>query len=546
MATIAVPKSAGLERPAILDWLTTVDHKKLGILYFYTAMFFFSVGGILALLVRTQLAVADNGFLGNHAYNQIFTMHASAMLFLFVIPIWAAFGNYLVPLQIGAADMAFPRINALSYWLLPVGGIVLFSGFLVKDGSASAGWTAYSPLARTLGTGMDLWIIAVIILGISSTIGASNFIVTMFRMRAPGMTMFRMPIFCWTVLVTSVLQLLATPVLASALVMLFVDRNFGGHFFDPNGGGNAVLWQNVFWFYSHPAVYIMILPGMGIISEILPVFSRKPLFGYKAFVFATMGIGGLGFSVWAHHMFTTGAVLKPFFAFMTGMIGIPTGVKMFNWLGTLWRGSISFETPMLFALGFISMFLIGGINGTFSASVPVDFAIHDTYFVVAHIHYVLFGGSVFAVFGGLYYWFPKIWGRRLNERLGVLHFALMFIGFNLAFFPMHLLGLDGMPRRIATYSGANGWETLNFISTVGAFLIAVSMIPFLTAVVAAFMRPRDAVNDPWGANTLEWWTSSPPPVHNFDSLPPIHSERPIFDYRHGPAAAHTPNAQAAR
>ncbi|MBN9492625.1 cbb3-type cytochrome c oxidase subunit I, partial [bacterium] len=372
----------------------------------------------------------------------------------------------------------------------------------------------------------------------SSTIGAANFMVTMFRMRAPGMTMFRMPIFCWTMMVTSVLQLLATPVLASALAMLFIDRNFGGSFFDPSGGGNAVLWQNVFWFYSHPAVYIMILPGMGIISEVIPVFSRKPLFGYKAFVFATMAIGGLGFSVWAHHMFTTGAVLSPFFAFVTGLIGIPTGVKMFNWIGTMWRGSISFTTPMLFAVGFLSMFLIGGINGAFSAAVPVDFALHDTYFVVAHIHYVLFGGSVMAVFAGLYYWFPKIWGRKLNESLGKMHFALMFTGMNLAFFPMHLLGLDGMPRRIATYATGNGWEPLNFISTVGAFMIAVSMLPFIYNVVAAFLRPKDQPDNPWEANTLEWATTSPPPVHNFDSLPEIHSERPLFDARHGVTAGH--------
>ncbi|NJD65323.1 MAG: cytochrome c oxidase subunit I [Chloroflexi bacterium] len=537
MTSIVVPRPEGFAhpRPALLDWLTTVDHKKLGILYLYTTMFFFGVGGVLALLVRTQLAVADNSFVSNDAYNQIFTMHASAMLFLFIIPVWAGFGNYVVPLQIGAADMAFPRINALSFWLVPPAGILMFSGFLVDGGAAQAGWTAYSPLARGLGPGMDLWIIAVILLGISSTIGAANFMVTMFRMRAPGMTMFRMPIFCWTMLVTAVLQLLATPVLASALAMLYIDRNFGGAFFDPNGGGNAILWQNIFWFYSHPAVYIMILPGMGIISEVLPVFSRKPLFGYTAFVFATMGIGGLGFSVWAHHMFTTGAVLKPWFGFMTFMIGVPTGVKMFNWLGTMWRGSISFEAPMLFALGFLSMFLIGGINGTFSAAVPVDFALHDTYFVVAHIHYVLFGGSVFAVFAGLYYWFPKIWGRRLNERLGQAQFWLMFIGFNLTFFPMHLLGLDGMPRRIATYSNESGWEALNLASTVGAFLIATSMIPFTVAVVAAFMRPKDQPNDPWNANTLEWWTTSPPPVHNFDDLPEVHSERPLFDARHGGA-----------
>ncbi len=537
MASIAVPRKTGYERPWILDWLTTVDHKKLGILYFYFTMSAFAVGGVFALLVRAQLSVADNTFLSNSAYNQIFTMHASLMLFMFVIPVWAAFGNYIVPLQIGAMDMAFPRINALLFWLLPPAALILFASFFVDGGTAAAGWTSYSPLAKTMGTGMDLWIIAVLILGISSTIGAANFLVTIFRMRAPGMTLFRMPIFVWTVMATSILQLLATPVLAAALVMLYIDRNFGGGFFDPNKGGNVILWQNIFWFYSHPAVYIMILPGMGIVSEILPVFARKPLFGYKAFVFATMGIAGLGFSVWAHHMFTTGAVLKPFFGFMTFLIGIPTGVKIFNWLATLYKGQISFTSPMLFALGFVSLFLIGGINGTFSAAVPVDFALHDTYFVVAHIHYVLFGGSVFAVFGGIFYWFPKIWGRMLNERLGKIQFFLMFIGMNLTFFPQHLLGLEGMPRRIASYNNES-WTFLNMLSTTGAFMIAVSMIPFMINIVITFRKPKGAANNPWEGNTLEWWTTSPPPVHNFDDFPEIHSERPLFDLRHPEAVHH--------
>ncbi|HEY5477142.1 MAG TPA: cbb3-type cytochrome c oxidase subunit I [Tepidiformaceae bacterium] len=499
--------SAARQRRPVLEWLSTVDHKKLGLLYLYTTMFFFGVGGILALLVRTQLAVADNHFVSNDVYNQIFTMHASTMILLFLIPIWAGFGSYMVPLQIGARNMAFPRINALSFWLLPPAGLIMFSGFLVSGGAAQAGWTAYSPLARTLGTGMDLWIIAVVILGISSTIGAANFLVTMFRLRAPGVTIFHMPIFCWTMLVTSFLQLLATPVLVAALVMLFIDRNFGGSFFDPNGGGNVILWQNVSRFYSHPAVYITILPGMGIVSEVLPVFSRKPLFGYKAVVFATVGIGGLGFAVWAHQVFTNGVVMKPYVGLMTAMIGVPTGVMSFNWLGTMWRGSLEFTTPMLFAIGFISMFLIGAIDGSYSAATPVDFAIHDTYFEVAQLHYVLFGGGVFAVFGGMYYWFPKIWGRKLNETLGKIHFTLMIIGLNFTFFPMHVLGLNGMPRGIVTYTSSSGWDTLNLFSSIGAFIIALSMFPFLVNCFMAFRRPKDQPNDPWEGNTLEWWTT---------------------------------------
>src|ERR1700704_5689839 len=452
MATTALTPAIASRR-SLYEWLTTTDHKKIGILYVINSFVFFFIGGLLALGVRTQLAVPENKLIPPDLYNQLFTMHASLMLFLFVIPMLAGFGNYAVPLMIGAPDMAFPRINALSFWMLPLAGIIMLAGFLVPGGAAAAGWTSYAPLTERAysGTGTDLWLVAVLLIGTSSILGGINFLVTIFKMRAPGMTMFRMPIMAWTVLVTSVLVVLATPVLASALIMLFIDRNYGGSFFNPALGGNAVLCQNVFWFSSHPAVYIMILPAMGIVSEVLPVFSRKPLFGYKAFVFATAAIGALGFSVWAHHMFTTGVVYLPFFSFMTFLIAVPTGVKMFNWLATLFRGQLVFSTPLLFALGFLSMFLIGGINGAFSAAVPVDFALHDTYWVVAHLHYVLFGGSVFGVFAGFYYWFPKMTGRMLNETLGKIQFVLIFIGFNLTFFPMHLLGLDGMPRRIADY-----------------------------------------------------------------------------------------------
>ncbi len=541
MATTALTPAASAYRSGLYEWVTTTDHKRIGILYVINSFLFFFLGGILALLVRTELAQPGIQFLADEGlYNQLFTMHGTVMIFLFIIPILAGFGNYVVPLQIGAPDMAFPRINALSFWMLPLGGILLFLGF-VTGGAAAAGWTSYAPLTldkplHSPGSGQDLWIMGLVLIGTSSILGAVNFLVTIFKMRAPGMTMFRMPILVWTVLVTSVLVLMATPVITSALIMLFIDRNYGGHFFDPSTpGGSAILWQNVFWFYSHPAVYVMVLPAMGMVSEILPVFSRKPLFGYKAFVFATAGIGALGFSVWAHHMFTTGQVFLPFFSLMTFLIAVPTGVKMFNWIFTLWRGKLTFSTPLLYALGFLSMFLIGGINGAFSAAVPVDFALHDTYWVVAHLHYVLFGGSVFGVFAGFYFWFPKMSGRMLDEGLGKVQFVLVFIGFNLTFFPMNQLGLAGMPRRIADYASNVGWNDLNLAATIGGFLIAASMIPFLWNVFISLRGGRAAGDDPWEANTLEWATSSPPPPYNFDRLPEIRSERPLFDQRHGRA-----------
>jgi cytochrome c oxidase subunit 1 len=540
MATTALTPAASTYRSALYEWLTTTDHKKIGILYIVNSFIFFFIAGVLALGVRAELAVPGLQLVTDEGvYNQLFTMHGTAMIFLFIIPMLAGFSNYIVPLQIGAPDMAFPRINALSFWLLPLGGILMFSGFLT-GGTAAAGWTGYPPLSEdrpgglaSSGPGMDLWLTGLILIGTASILGAVNFLVTIFKMRAPGMTLFRMPILVWTALVTAVLVLMATPVFTSALIMLFIDRNYGGHFFDPATGGNAILWQNVFWFYSHPAVYVMVLPAMGMISEILPVFSRKPLFGYKAFIFATAGIGALGFSVWAHHMFTTGAVYLPFFSLMTFLIAVPTGVKMFNWIFTMWRGKLTLSTPLLFALGFLSMFLIGGINGAFSASVPVDFALQDTYWVVAHLHYVLFGGSVFGVFAGVYYWFPKMTGRMLNETLGKVQFVLMFIGFNLTFFPMHVLGLQGMPRRIADYAGTAGWNELNLAATIGGFMIAASTVPFLWNVFVSLRSGEIAGDDPWEGNTLEWATTSPPPPYNFDRLPEIRSERPLFDLRHG-------------
>jgi cytochrome c oxidase subunit I len=539
MATHALtPAVTAGYRGGLYEWLTTTDHKRIGILYVINSFAFFFIAGLMALAVRAELAQPGLQLLTDeHLYNQLFTMHATLMIFLFIIPMLAGLGNFAVPLQIGAPDMAFPRINALSFWMLPLAGVLLLAGF-VTGGAAAAGWTSYPPLTEdrplaSTGSGQDLWIVGVVLIGTSSILGAINFLVTIFKMRAPGMTLFRMPIMVWTMLVTSVLVMLATPVITSALIMLFIDRNLGGNFFDPATGGNAVLYQNVFWFYSHPAVYVMVLPAMGIISEVLPVFSRKPLFGYKAFVFATAGIGALGFSVWAHHMFTTGAVFLPFFALITFMISVPTGVKMFNWVATLWGGQLTFSTPLIFAIGFLTMFLIGGINGAFSAAVPVDFALHDTYWVVAHLHYVLFGGSVFGVFAGVYYWFPKMTGRLLDEGLGKVHFVLMFIGFNLTFFPMHMLGLAGMPRRIADYASSAGWNDWNLAATIGGFMIGASFIPFLWNVFVSLRNGKIAGDDPWEGNTLEWATSSPPPPYNFDHLPEIRSERPVFDLRHG-------------
>jgi cytochrome c oxidase subunit 1 len=515
--------------------LTTTDHKVIGNMYFVTSLAYFSFAGLLALAIRAELAFPGLQFMHYETYNQFFTMHGTLMLLMFATPMFVAFANAIMPLQIGAPDVAFPRMNAFSYWLYLFGSLTACAGFLTPGGAASFGWFAYVPLSDAVnspGIGGDLWVMGLYVMGLSTILGAVNFVATIVTMRAPGMTMFRMPIFTWNILVTSIMVLIAFPVLAAGLLVLESDRRLGSHILDPATGG-AILWQHLFWFFGHPEVYIIALPFFGIITEILPVFSRKPIFGYIGLVAATLSIGALSMSVWAHHMFVTGAVNLPFFSFMTFMIAVPTGVKFFNWIGTMWGGAISFDTPMLWAIGFLTTFLFGGLTGIILASPPLDFQVSDTYFVVAHFHYVVFGTVVFAMFGGFYFWWPKLTGRMLNERIGKLHFWLLFIGFHTTFLVQHWLGVEGMQRRIADYLPTEGFTFLNQVSTVGAFLLGISMLPFLWNVWISRKSPLVNTDDPWGwGRSLEWATTSPPPRFNFDKLPRIRSESPAFDLSH--------------
>jgi len=519
-----------------LGYLSTTDPKRLGVMYIVTSFVFFMVGGLLALLMRAELARPGLQFLSPEQYNQLFTMHGTIMLLFYATPVVFGFANYVLPLQIGAPDVAFPRLNALSYWLYVFGALIATSGFFTPGGAAAFGWTAYVPLSgvqNSPGVGGDLWIMGLAVSGLGTILGAVNMITTVVCLRCPGMTMWRLPIFTWNILVTSILVLIAFPVLTAALLGLAADRHFGSHVFDPANGG-AILYQHLFWFFGHPEVYIVAIPFFGIVTEVIPVFSRKPVFGYRGMVFATLGIAALSSAVWAHHMFATGAVLLPFFSLMSFMIAIPTGIKFFNWIGTMWKGQISFETPMLFACGFLVTFLFGGLTGVMLASPAIDFHVTDSYFVVAHFHYVLFGTIVFATYSGIYFWFPKMTGRFLDERLGRLHFWTTFVGFHLTFLIQHWLGNIGMPRRYPDYLPTDGFTTLNTISTIGSFVLGASVLPFVWNVLRSYnYGERTSADDPWGyGNSLEWATSSPPPRHNFLSLPRVRSERPAFELHH--------------
>ena len=528
------------QRGRVASWLVTTDHKRIGILYLLTSVVFLLLAGLMGLVMRAQLAQADESLISAQHYNELVTIHGTTMVFLVGVPVAAGFANYLVPLMIGAPDMAFPRLNALSYWFYFLGGAVLMLSFFADGGANENGWTCYPPLCEhQAGNGVDYWILSLHLVTISTVAGAINFIVTIHNMRTRGMTWTRMPLFVWSIEVYSWLIMAVMPVLSAALTMLLLDRgvtigpwDVQTHFFNPDAGGSALLYQHAFWFFGHPEVYIIVLPAFGIISEVLPVFARKPIFGYKAIVASTVAIGFFSMLVWAHHMFTVGLPisLQAYFMIASMIIAVPTGIKIFNWLATLWRGNISFESPMLFALGFLSLFVIGGLTGIYLASFPIDWQVHDSYFVVAHFHYTLLGGVVFAVFAGLFYWWPKMFGRLLDERLGKWQFWLMFIGFNLAFMPLHFVGLEGMPRRIYTYYN-HSWEGYNLASTIGSYIMALGILLFAVNVLKTRRSGKRVGNDPWQADTLEWYTTSPPPPHNFERVPYVTSARPLYDLR---------------
>jgi len=532
----APPKRQKSPGQKVISWVTSTDHKVIGYMYLATSLFWFFLAGLMALVIRAELATPGLQFISLEQYNQMFTMHGTIMLFLFATPLFVAFGNIIMPLQIGAPDVAFPRLNMLGYWLFFFGGLIVALGFFTPGGAAAFGWFAYAPLSNAIyspAVGADLWFLGLTLGGLGTILGAVNFITTIFTMRCPGMTMFRMPIFTWTVFITSILVLIAFPILAAALVVAFIDRSFGSVVFAPENGG-AILWQHLFWFFGHPEVYILALPFFGIASEIIPVFSRKPIFGYKGLVFATMAIGALSVAVWAHHMYVTGSVYLPFFAFMTMLIAVPTGVKFFNWIGTMWKGSIVFDTPMLFTMGFLITFLFGGLTGIILSAPPLDFHVSDSYFVVAHFHYTVFGTVVFLMFAGIYFWWPKMTGKMLDERIGKIQFWLLFIGFQVTFLVQHWLGVQGMPRRYGDYLPEDDFETLNIVSSVGAVILAISSLFFIWNVILSWRSTQMVtVDDPWGwGGSLEWATSCPPPRHNFTSLPRIRSERPAFDLHH--------------
>jgi cytochrome c oxidase subunit 1 len=537
-ATPVVPKDKGR---ILVDWLTTTDHKKIGYLYLITSFVYFLIGGVMALMIRAQLTLPGLEIVASkEQYNQLFTMHGTIMLLMFATPLFAAFANILMPVQIGAPDVAFPRLNAIAYWFYFFGSAVAVAGFFTPQGAASFGWFAYVPLSTSTfspGIGGDLWVFGLALGGFGTIMGGVNFITTILTMRAPGMTMFRMSVFTWNTLVTSILVVMIFPPLAAALFALGADRKFGSHIFDPANGG-AMLWQHLFWFFGHPEVYVLALPFFGIISEVFPVFSRKPIFGYKTLIYATITIAALSMTVWAHHMYVTGQILLPFFAFTTMLIAVPTGVKVFNWLGTMWKGSISFETPMLWTLGFLTTFIFGGLTGVILSSPTLDFNLSDNYFVVAHFHYVIFGTVVFAMFAGIFFWYPKMTGKMLNERLGKIQFWMLFVGFHGTFLVQHWLGVQGMPRRYATYLPGDGFTFLNQVSTAGSVILALSFLPFLWNVYITYRKGvKVNVNDPWGyGRSLEWATASPFPRHNFTSIPVIRSESPAFDLNHPEAS----------